>query len=569
MTQLSLLWPDETPSATWTLTAETIRDLELAAVVKALCPYEPYREVIAPLIYDLCLEPETIRFRQAVLADLQAQPSLAAALEALLPLLDELALFSYRRQGNDSTLHEVAARAGELELLVEAVHRLQQAFTVVSTPLQSTALTALRDHVASVAADANFQQLVTNLPPLLAQLRTSASITIGVNLDPFMRPEEALLLAVNDFRFSDSTLLDRLLGKGAGDGKGIASLHTPPLMSKSSGMITGGMPISGPPQRVDPMMVPLFKDLSEVLEKVTQPIAYELRKYVQLNGRFLVALRPDILFYVHALRLVTKLTQAGMAWCWPEILPAAARVCWVRNAYNVQLAIQGLGRSSAAPLPQRVVANDIDLGENGRIAILTGPNQGGKTTYMQSIGLVQVFAQLGLPVPGASGRISPVDAIYTHYPIEEKLALGTGRFGDEAQRIRAIFEQVTAHSLLLFNESLATTNMGESVFLARDMVRALRQIGVRAIFTTHLHELAAAVERINADTPGDSVVVSLVASAQVEADGVDGRYTYRIQPGPPLGRSYAENIAAQFGISYGQLQTLLAERKLLPQRRDP
>jgi DNA mismatch repair protein MutS len=563
MTHLSLLWPDGAPSATWKMSPETIRDLELERVVAAFCPHEPYREVLAPIVYNLCLDPATIRYRQEVLSDLQAQPKLAAVLQNLLPLLDELALFSYRRADDVTTLHKVVARVGELELLHEAVHQLRQAFAALTAPLRSTGLTALYNHVESLAVDTNFQHLVSSLPSLLAKLRTSASITIGVNLDHFMRPEEAVLLAVNDFRFSDNTFLDRLLGKGAKDGKGITPLHTPPLISKGSGMITGGAPVNGPLQRVDPMLVPLFKDLSEILEKVTKPIAHELKKYMQLNGRFLVDLRPDIIFYVHALTLTEKLSQAGMTWCWPEIAPAAARLCQVQDAYNLQLAIQGLHRGDKQPLPQRVIANDINMDENGRIAILTGPNQGGKTTYMQAIGLVQVLSQWGLPVPGASGCISPVDAIYTHYPSEERLELGTGRFGDEAQRLRAIFEQVTRHSLVLFNESLATTNMGESIYLARDIVCVLRQIGLRAVFTTHLHDLAAAVDDINAETSGDSKVVSLVVSPGAEEGDDNGRYSYRVQMGPPLGRSYANHIAARYGINFDQLQTLLAQRNLL------
>ncbi|MFN2178206.1 MAG: MutS-related protein [Candidatus Promineifilaceae bacterium] len=563
MTELSLLWAEGKPTATWPLPEQTIRDLELGEVAAALCPEGTYREIVTTILYQLCLEPDTIRCRQAVVSDLEAQPQLAEALRELLPLLDELALFSHRQLGDRTRLHEVMARAGELELLVEAVHKLRQVFATIEAPLQSTALVDLQNRVESIASSSDFRQLVHNLPPLLSQLRTSASITIGVNLDHLLRPEEALLLAVNDYRFSESTLLDQLLGKGMGKDKGIAPLHTPPLMSRSSRMITGGLPTHGPPKRVDPLLVPLFKDLSDILEKVTQPIAHELKKYVQLNSQFLVDLRPDFVYYVHALALIEKVKRAGMSWCWPEIAPMADRVCRVQNAYNVLLAINGLSQDTDRPLQQRIVTNNIELGEEGRIAILTGPNRGGKTTYMQSVGLVQVLAQLGLPVPGTSAEISPVDAIYTHYPLEERLDLGTGRFGDEAQRIRAIFERVTGDSLVLFNESLATTNMGESVFLAQNIVRSLREIGARVIFTTHLHDLAAAVERINTDTAGDSIVISLVASPQVGDLEDESGYSYRIQARPPLGRSYAENIAARHGISRDQLRTLLKERNLL------
>ena len=552
MADQSLLWPDGRPTVVWNVSQEVIRDLELEAVVTAMCSHRTYREAVRAVVFRLCREKGTIRYRQIVLDDLQSNPGLAEKLKALLPMLDELTSFTFRPTAVGNPLHEVVARARELELLVAIVQELHEAFAAVHTPLQSSGLFDLREKIAAMAGDRQFQEMTADLPALLETLRSNASITIGVNLDERLRPEAAVLLSVNQERFSDSSLLDRLLGKGVEEGKGIAPIHRPPVV--------GG-------ERLDPMMVPLFSDLSKILEKVSEPVARELKKYVQLNGRFLADLRDEIVFYVHALDLIQELQAAGMRLTTPEISPAEERVCRVKAAYNLQLAIQRLKDRSADPQSTPVVTNDILLDDDGRIAILTGPNQGGKTTYMQSIGLVQVLAQLGMPVPGEEAQMSPVDAIYTHYPVEERLELGTGRFGDEALRIRAIFEKVTRHSLVLLNESLSTTSMGEGVYLARDIVRALRQIGLRAVFTTHLHELAAAAGQINAEVGGDSPVFSLVASKPEKAMQPDQGYSYHVQPGPPLGRSYAEHIAARYGISDEQLQSLLEERDLLSDGR--
>jgi DNA mismatch repair ATPase MutS len=264
----------------------------------------------------------------------------------------------------------------------------------------------------------------------------------------------------------------------------------------------------------------------------------------------------------------------GLPLCLPEIAPAAERVCEIEDNFNIQLALHLSSQNPGKNLAGRVVTNEVILGSRGRIVILTGPNQGGKTTYMQAVGQAQVMAQAGLFVPGRRARISPVDGIYTHYPVEERLELGTGRFGDEARRIRAIFEQVTRYSLVLLNESLSTTNMGESLYLAQDIVRALRQIGLRAIFTTHLHELATAVQDLNMNTAGDSQVVSMVASYQEgqeeQADVATGDdpYSYRIVLSPPLGRSYADRIAARYGISLEQLVNLLQQRRVLDEKTE-
>ena len=438
----------------------------------------------------------------------------------------------------------------------------------------SPGLRTLHSYIDQFIADQDFQQVVKALPEIFSNLRACTSITIGVNLDEHLQPEEAVLLAVNSERFTESGLLDRLLGKSAADGKGIAPIHSLPTLTESDGMITGGLPISGPTRRAEPMLVPLFRDLSRVLEKTTKPIARELKHYVHLNSQFLKDLRPAIIFYVQAVELARKMEALGLPVCLPEIAPSAERLCEIEDNYNIQLALHLSSQMPEKNLSGQVVTNEVSLGSRGRIVILTGPNQGGKTTYMQAVGQAQVMAQAGLFVPGRRARISPVDGLYTHYPVEERLELGTGRFGDEARRIRTIFEQVTRYSLVLLNESLSTTNMTESLYLAQDIVRALRQIGLRAIFTTHLHELAATVQDLNMDTPGDSLVVSMVASyeegqaEQTDVAAGDGSYSYRIVLGPPLGRSYADRIAARYGISLEQLVALLHQRKVLDEKTE-
>ena len=153
MTELSLLWPDGRPTPTWTISPESIRDLELEAVVQAMCSHSSQRDAVRAVVFSLCQEKETIRYRQVVLADLQVHPPLAERFEQLLAPLSELTQFSYRKIGKASQLQEVIARARELELLVEIVQQLHEAFAAVSSPLQSTGLQALRDKISSLIGD--------------------------------------------------------------------------------------------------------------------------------------------------------------------------------------------------------------------------------------------------------------------------------------------------------------------------------------------------------------------------------------------------------------------------------
>ena len=241
----------------------------------------------------------------------------------------------------------------------------------------------------------------------------------------------------------------------------------------------------------------------------------------------------------------------------------------MESTYNLNLALRLLKeKGDEVGLESEVVVNDISFGPEGRIFILTGPNRGGKTTYTQAVGLLQVLFQAGLYVPGQKARMSPVDAIYTHFPALEKLDLGTGRLGEESERLGIIFQKATRHSLMLLNESLSSTSPAESLYLSRDVVSGLRLLGARAVFATHLHELARDIDAINAGIEGDSLLMSLVAGT-LGHDGDDGdsekavERTYKITPGPPLGISHAAEIASQYGISLAKIMNTLEERKII------
>jgi hypothetical protein len=290
---------------------------------------------------------------------------------------------------------------------------------------------------------------------------------------------------------------------------------------------------------------------------------------VDVEYGFLTSLEPDLAYYVGAANLIRRVEAGGFPMCRPELLPGSQRVTEARDSYNLNLALQYLDAAGEGGLKGKVVQNDVALNSRGRVTVLTGPNRGGKTTYVQGIGLVQVLCQAGLYVPGTRARISPADNVFTHFPIEEELNAGRGRFGDEAQRLGEIFRHATSSSLILLNEALSATYAGESLYLARDVVQILSMLGVRALYATHMHELAAGLEALNAQIGGESPVISMVASridaqvpAAAPARGALER-SYRVVESPPMGRSYAHELAMSYGISFDQLVDSLRRRGLL------
>lgn len=525
---MSLLWPFQ-PQPITRLAASCTADLGLETIIQAISPSHG-RDILT----GLCTDPSVIHYRQAVVDDLLHSPAFITEAERLLPQI--ATLDHYAATPGQTPLHEVLWRIGELETFIDCIRGLYRACE--NTVFHSEGLKKLRDTVRSIHQDTTFQHLVDELPALAEQARSISSITIGVNLDEQLRPVEATLLAVNRVRFrgTSASFLSRLFGNN--EWEGIAQLHT----MQQSGQQLYGVDLS------NPMLYPLFRDLAQVLKQVSREIAQRLRHYTRLNTQFLRQLGAELPFYLGAVRLIQTMKQAGLPICKPELVPIEERRCELEGAYNINLALRH---------PDEIVTNDID--NSGCIFIVTGPNQGGKTTYTQALGLIQILAQAGLYVPARRAVISPVDGIYTHFPVEERPEMEVGRLGEEALRLNEIFTQATPHSLILLNESLASTSAGESFYLARDIVQVLRLLGARAVFATHLHDLAAEVESLNAQTKGISPLVSMVSVMHEETN----RPTYKIIPGPPRGYSYAKVIAARYGISYEQLADLLYQRQVI------
>lgn len=158
-----------------------------------------------------------------------------------------------------------------------------------------------------------------------------------------------------------------------------------------------------------------------------------------------------------------------------------------------------------------------------------------------------LFAQCGIYVPARELQFSPADSIYTHFPADENKTVNLGRLGEESKRMSELFAQATDESLLLFNESLATTSFAEGLYIAKDVVKALRYLGARTIFNTHMHELAMNLDEVNTKIEGDSKVASLITGIH------EGTRSYKIFLAPPEGVSYAQDIAKKYGVTFEQL----------------
>ncbi len=534
-------------------------DLGLERLAKALSYGQKYEKAVKNQLLQLCPDPTVISYRQEVLQDFLDQPGLVQHLADCLPLLAKLRDYAESRplNGTEDTLHQTLGRLTELNTYLNLVGQLRQALQANQAQIRSNALRELAALLDQITAETAFQSLSKSLPELVARLNGIPSITIGVNLNAELLPVEAVLLSINEkpFKGKGSSLLDKLMG-------GVETQGIGPLHEVNHEYVEAFDRIVKLPTRSDPLMVPLFRDLYELLKPTIAAMARSLRQYAQVQAGRLLPLEDEIAFYLGAVAFIRRLQAAGLPICRPEIAPVAERSAKLEGMFNLLLASH---RLEAGQPTDVLVLNDASFGPEGRIFILTGPNQGGKTVYTQAVGMAQLLFQAGLWVPAQKAALSPVDGIYTHFATEEEFNSRQGRLSEEAQHLGEIFKTLTRHSLVLLNESLSSTSPRESFTLSLDIVRALRLYEARAIFATHLHELADDLDKLNSEGQGDSRVVSLVAGIEAEdaSQAEDVTRTFQIKPSPPRGISYARGIAQRFGISYEQL----AEQKKTASQR--
>lgn len=519
-------------------------DLVVEPLARALALSGRHVAATRRVLTGLCADPAQIGRRQDLLADLLGLPDLCARLEDLLPALGSAAATGSGHWAEEAGIFQVAGRLAELSAYVGAVRSLLAALGAARPQLRAAGWAELIGDLEATVSSAEFRALEAELPALREQIERCGSVTLGINLDERLHPAGATLLSINAGRFGGrQSLLGRLLG-GRGGQAGITPLRQ-----------AGERQAFGPDRQ-------LFLDLSQLLEEVTAPIAAALTRYGRVSGAPLAELEAELAFVLGAARLLRALRDEGYPLCRPTIAAPEERTLIIDGLYNLELALRLRARPAADGVPAAPVPNDSRFDDSGRIFILTGPNRGGKTTFTRAVGLAVAMAQAGLLVPATAARISPADAIFSHFPAAEHAETGMGRLDEEAAQLAAIFRRASPQSLVLINEPLGSTSPREALAIARDVVCGLRILGARAILVTHLHDLAFAAERLNAEVDGPSRVATLAAGA--ERDPHDGEEhasrTYRISPGLPDGRSYAADIALAHGLRLSQIRSTLRER---------
>ena len=516
------------------LPQDYITNLELEQLSRLICP--EYSANAMKVFTQLSQDPETLNYRLDILDDFLRVPALEAILYENVHKLYVNEHVNIQKLGLADSFYALNQRLESLKTFIECVTKCHEFLDSNQDKFRSSALKELTAYFSSVFNSDYFDEVKRETDECLKILAKGVkSVTVGINFDDMMRPVEAMLISVSTDAIKKKGKFDWLFGRVGDSGRAIGKTHS--LYNENGG--------------INDLEAPLFRELKEINSEYISHLDTAIRAYYKKSTEDILTFENQMSFYIGAKRIIEAVRARGLDMTRPKYLPIKERKMNAKGLFDLSFYIQMVGSNPTGSLKDKIITNECRFDDDGRFFVLTGANNGGKTTYTRAVGIIQVFAQAGLYVPCTECEISPVDFIYTHFPKEEEVGLNTSRFTQECKQFKETIDSATRYSLLLLNESIQSTTPTECVYIATELAKIFRCIGVRGIYATHLLELAKSLDKINKEVEGDTKLVSIVTTVDTTADN---KRLYRIIRDEPQEFGYARTIYEKFGVSFEEVK---------------
>jgi len=478
-------------------------DLNLDQVIDAVVARREEYD-LKPLFYTPLRDAATIRYRHAVMRDLE-DLALRAQIKAFAGSMATVRRYLGVAEKSDFNYHKkgwfLEAALVYCQAATDLAHNLEGA------PLHSPGLLAFREHTAHYVHSQEFQILCTEARKVKAGLsNVRYGVIVQVGKFSVLKYE-----GEPDYSVDVERTFERFR-QGAVKSYG-SDLHKRAGMNHIQAQILD-------------FVARLYPDRFAALDD-----------FCSAHGQFVEetmrAFDREIQFYIAYLEFIEDIKNIGLPFCYPQV-EATGRAEFNHEGFDLALARKLLHTETP------IVCNDFHLKEPERMIVVSGPNQGGKTTFARTFGQVHYLASVGCPVPGRKAQLSLFDQIFTHFEKQEDIRNLRGKLEDDLLRIREILDRATQNSILILNEVFASTTLQDAIFLSKEIMSRVTQLGLLGVWVTFIDELASFSEK----------TVSMVSTVVPENPA---ERTFKIVRRPADGLAYALSLAEKHRLTYAQI----------------